>query len=72
MPVSVDAFKEVFCGDDVLLLPLIFKLGPDNLEVLFKPDLIFLIFEKEPDEDKFLVKIFSGFKDLDFSAFFSF
>ena len=72
MPVPVNAFKEIFCGDDVLLLPLVFELGPDNLEVLFKLDLIFLVFEEEPDKDKFLVEIFSWFEDLDFSTLLSF
>lgn len=72
MPISVDALKEIFCGDDVLLLPLVFEFRPDNLEVLFKLDLIFLVFEKEPDEDKFLVEILSWFEDFDFSTFLGF
>lgn len=72
MPVPVDSFEKVFCGDDVLLLPLILEFGSDNLEILIKSKLIFLIFEEEPDKDKLLIKILSRFKDLDFGAFLSF
>lgn len=72
MPVSVDPFKEIFGGDDVLLLPGLVELRPDDLQIIFKFYVVFLIFKQEPHENQFLVEIFSRLQNFNASSFLGF
>lgn len=72
IPISVNSFKEILCWNDILFLPSLTQFRSYNLQVIFKFYFIFLVFEKKPNKDKFLIKVFSWFEHFNFSSFFSF
>ncbi len=72
MPVSVDSFKKVFGGDDVLLLPCFVEFRSHDLHIVFEFNFVLLVFEKEPNENKFLIEIFSRFQNFNPCSLFCF
>lgn len=72
MPVSIYPLKKVFCWYNVFLLPSLTEFRSNHLKVVLKYDLIFLIFKKKPDKNKFLIKVLGWFEYFNFCSLFSF
>lgn len=72
MPIPINSFEEILRRNDVFFLPSIIELGPDNLQVVLKQELLLFIFEQQPHEHKFLIEVLSRFKYLNSGALLGF